>query len=534
MRVVVIGGGVSGAHAALTLLERNRLVELWDVGREEDPFPPAGIAFHELKAQLSDPIDYFLGADLSAIVAPGRGELLRYPPSRSFLAGREDPLWGFDCDGFEPFLSFHRGGLANGWGANALVFDDDDLADWPIGQQDLVADYRTVCRRIPVAGPARDELSPYLPALDASQAPLRLTGADRRLLGSYARAKTALNRHGLHMGRARMAVITDSARRDGCDYCERCLWGCPRHAIYNPARNTLPQCQAHASFDYRPGRLVLSLTSRGEQITGIRYLDLATGRVQQAPCEAVFLAAGALGSGGIFLRTLQTAEPDIPPRTEGLLDTRVAKVLFVLLGNLGAAREPRAFQFNRLILGLLAREQDTWPRYLHGEILPLPALLYHPLIEWLPFDTRLSKRLFFALRSTLATISLFFPDKPDPANHMSLVHKGGAWPELRLSGRESAAQRALIDASVARLGKLLWRLTCVPAGRVLSPLGAGIHYAGTIPMGKGPRRCDTQGRSNRFRNLWIADGAAFPSLPSKSVTLSLAAHATRVARLAEV
>ena len=42
------------------------------------------------------------------------------------------------------------------------------------------------------------------------------------------------------------------------------------------------------------------------------------------------------------------------------------------------------------------------------------------------------------------------------------------------------------------------------------------------------------GRSNLFANLYIADGAAFPSLPSKSITMSLAAHATRVARSAEL
>jgi choline dehydrogenase-like flavoprotein len=48
-------------------------------------------------------------------------------------------------------------------------------------------------------------------------------------------------------------------------------------------------------------------------------------------------------------------------------------------------------------------------------------------------------------------------------------------------------------------------------------------------MGNGPKRCDAKGRSNLFSNLYIADGAAFPSLPSKSITMSLAAHATRVA-----
>jgi choline dehydrogenase-like flavoprotein len=75
----------------------------------------------------------------------------------------------------------------------------------------------------------------------------------------------------------------------------------------------------------------------------------------------------------------------------------------------------------------------------------------------------------------------------------------------------------------------LHRLHCVTRGVVRNAPGAGIHYAGTVPMGQGPKRCDAHGRSNLFSNLYIADGAAFPSLPSKSITLSLAAHATRVA-----
>jgi choline dehydrogenase-like flavoprotein len=69
----------------------------------------------------------------------------------------------------------------------------------------------------------------------------------------------------------------------------------------------------------------------------------------------------------------------------------------------------------------------------------------------------------------------------------------------------------------------------VPRGAVRSPCGGGIHYAGTIPMGNGPKRCGPDGRSNLLRNLYVADGAAFPSLPSKSITMGLAAHATRVA-----
>src|SRR5437773_2485762 len=100
MRTVVVGGGVSGAHAALTLLERGHEVELWDVGREEARFGEPGTSFHELKRILPDAVTHLLGHNLDALIPPATAELLRYPPSRRFLASTDDPLWSFKSDGF--------------------------------------------------------------------------------------------------------------------------------------------------------------------------------------------------------------------------------------------------------------------------------------------------------------------------------------------------------------------------------------------------------------------------------------------------
>jgi len=533
MKIVVVGAGVSGIHATLTLLERNVDVELWDVGRKESPFPEAGTPFQELKTKLDDPVDYFLGAGLGALIPPAGGELLRYPPSRHFLTTLDDPLWDFSGAGFAPFSSLNTGGLANGWGANALAFDDDDLADWPITAADLEPAYRTVCQRIPVAAPAVDDLSPHLSGIYPSQPPIRLSQADDRFLRRYKTGRQRLASLGVKFGGARLAVVTDSASDQACDYCDRCLWGCPHSSIYNPGQSTFEACRAHAGFRYRPNRFVISLMADHEKVNGIRYLDTDSGQIRQEACDLVFLASGALESGGIFLRTLKAVQPDIPPVSDGLMDTQVVKLPYVLLNNIGQPPEERGFQFNRLNLGLIG-EQGSWPRYLHGELMHLTSLLYHPLIEWMPFDSRLSKRLFFLLKPALGTVSLFFPDKITAGNRQSLINEGGRWDRIQLSSRESADKRRYIRKSVGSIRSALWRLGCLPRGMIESPAGGGIHYAGTIPMGEGPKRCDSGGRSNLFPNLYIADGAAFPSLPSKSITLSLAAHATRVARNARL
>jgi len=241
-----------------------------------------------------------------------------------------------------------------------------------------------------------------------------------------------------------------------------------------------------------------------------------------------FLAAGALQTGAIFLRTIKSACPEIGVESAGLMDTTVVKIPFLAPRSVGQPIDQRAFQFNRLIIGMVGNG-PSWPNYLHGELLHLTSLIYHPLIERMPFDSRLSKRLFFALKSALGVATLFFPDHVTTGNSQVLVDQGERWEKVELQYRETEDKERYIRHSIARMRSALWRLGCIPRGAVRSPSGAGIHYAGTVPMGDGPKRCDAKGRSNLFANLYIADGAAFPSLPSKSITMSLAAHATRVA-----
>lgn len=527
---IVIGAGVSGAHAALTLLERGCAVEHWDVGRAERPLPAAGLTFNDLKEKLDDPVSYFLGDDLSGLIPPAVPELLRYPPSRAFLLEQGDRSTGLVADGFEPFGSFAKGGLANGWGANAVSYDADDIRDWPVLHAEMDAAYRSVYARVPVAGPQDDDLSPHLASVYPSQAPVALTGPDRRLLDVYRARRASLARAGVKLGLARLAVVTEPGRDDACDRCNRCLWGCPRGAIYNPVLTTLRDCERHAGYRYVSGRQVLSLRVRDGAAAAIRYRDVASGEVHEQPCGAVFLAAGALQTGAIFLRTLVAARHDVAPETAGLLDTTVVKIPFLSLRSIGAATEPRAFQFNRLLIGLTGCP-PPWPQYLHGELLHLTSLVYHPLIERMPLDSRSSARLFFALRSALGVVTLFFPDRITAGNRQRLLGTQDDAP-VQLSYREPPEKEAFIEQSIARARAALWQLGCIPRPAVRSPSGGGIHYAGTVPMGEGPARCDADGRSNLLRNVYVADGAAFPSLPSKSITMSLAAHATRVARKA--
>jgi choline dehydrogenase-like flavoprotein len=81
--------------------------------------------------------------------------------------------------------------------------------------------------------------------------------------------------------------------------------------------------------------------------------------------------------------------------------------------------------------------------------------------------------------------------------------------------------------------KALWRLGCVvpPGLSHVRPMGASVHYAGTIPMAASgdSHTASADCQSADYSNLYFVDGTTFPSLPAKNLTFTLMANAVRVA-----
>lgn len=64
-----------------------------------------------------------------------------------------------------------------------------------------------------------------------------------------------------------------------------------------------------------------------------------------------------------------------------------------------------------------------------------------------------------------------------------------------------------------------------------APYGGGVHYASCLPMKDNPQgnyECDRFCELNKFKGVFIADGASFPQLPAKDHGLTLMANAMRV------
>jgi choline dehydrogenase-like flavoprotein len=532
MNVLVVGSGASGVHFALSALRKGHRVVMVDVGHPAPPAEASDLAFDQLRARLEDPARYFLGPGYEAVVSSrDEHEYYGFPPGKEYVF-RRPAGFAVEARGFEPLFSFARGGLAEAWTGGAYPLNDAELADFPFDAGDLAPHYGEVARRIGVTG-VKDDLAQFLPLHDHLLEPTRLDEHSAHLLTAYERSRDALNRLGCWLGRSRVAVLTvDREGRRACTYTGRCLWGCPTGALYTPSQ-TLEECRRYAAFTYLPGTWASHFEDDGRgRIVSLVVHELPGWRPRKLTADRFVLAAGTLGSSAIYLNTFRRSTGEAV-RLPGLMDNRQALVPFVTLRMIGRAYQPRSYQYHQLALAIPGADAR---HYVHGQITTLKTALAHPILRALPLDLRTATALFRNVRAGLGLVNLNFADSRRETCAVSLRPEPGApVPRLVVEYAPPPGEPARIRQALRTLRRALRHLGCLvpPWMTHVRPMGASVHYAGTIPMAPtpGPHTASARCRSHRFQNLWLVDGTTFPSLPAKNLTFTLMANAVRVAEL---
>lgn len=522
-------------HFALSVLKKGYDVVILDVGYAKPKPVNVADSFPELKSNLEDPVAYFLGQRFEGVVYPGSEaefytKYYGFPPNKSYVFSKS-PTMDFTARGFEPLLSFARGGLAEAWTAGVYPFNNGELQEFPFDYEDIEPHYAEVSKRIGITG-ARDDLAEFYPYHANLRAPLRLDEHSALLLATYETRKEKLrSKLKCAVGRSRVATLsTDLDSRKGCQYCGRCLWGCPVDSIYTPS-TTLRECLTYPNCTYVPNMHV----SHFEYDERGRVRSLVAESLEdrtQRPIEGdrFVLAAGNLSSCKIYLDSILRHSGEIVKLT-GLMDNRQVLVPFINLKMVGKTYDPSNYQYQQLAIGI---ESDNAQEYVHGQITTLKSTLAHPIIQSMPLDLKTGIFMFRNLHASLGVVNLSFPDTRRETNYVTLQAEPGAErSKLIINYTAARTEKAVMKRAVRRVKKLLWGLGCVaPPGMVhVRPMGASVHYAGTLPMStvRKPHTMSKHCQSHNFENLYVVDGAGFPFLPAKNVTFSLMANAVRVA-----
>lgn len=530
-RILVVGSGASGVHFALTALERGHEVTMLDVAHQRPaPVLPAA-TFDQLKSELPDPVAYFLGEQGEGVVYPApEGSYYGHPPSKQYVF---DIPRGFAAraSAMEPLFSFARGGFAEAWTAGAYAFNRTDLQDFPFGYEELERCYVRVARRIGI-GAVADDLERFIPLGEGYLPPLPFDPHSQWLWDRYHARRERLQRSlGFYLGRSRVATLSQpQGDRQPCAQLGRCLWGCPSEAIYTPVA-TLRECLTRPRFRYVPGVLVRHFEfDAAGRITRLIARRIADGESLEFEGELVALAAGALASSKIVLDSLYRRSGRLAV-LPGLMDNRQVHVPFLSPRMIGHPVRTASYQYHHLAIGI---ERATAQDYVHGQITTLKAASIHPIVQSLPLDLRGALGLFRAMRAGLGVVNLNLADRRRADSYLTLCPLAGSdETELQIHYADDPSEAAEIREAIRILKRALSALGCfVPPGMTrVRPKGASVHYAGTLPMSPSPGEfsCDPAGRSHDFPNLYIVDGAGFPFLPSKNLTFTLMANATRIA-----
>jgi choline dehydrogenase-like flavoprotein len=522
--VIVVGSGASAVHAAYAIVERGASVLMLDVGTRDqtyEPLIPDG-PFTRIRRTDGRQHRYFLGDRFEGIPLASLGAGPQMTPPRQYVLENARAFSPIDSQSFEALQSFALGGLASTWGAVAFPFLDQELVRAGLSPQELRPHYKIVARRIGVCG-EQDDLGPLHGAIESLLPPLDLDHNAGMLLSHYQEKRNQLQKRGIRMGRPLMAVLTQPLRgRSAHAYHDMDFWSNAGASVYRPA-STLHELSAMAGFSYRPSCLVESFSEHGERIR-LHVKPLATGGIETLETRRLVLAAGALGTGRIVLKSLARYDSPVPITCNPHL-----YMPCLHYRNLGAAPSDRCHSLAQLTA--IYDPSGDREHLVQAQLYSYRSLLLFRLLKESLLPYRESLRVMRLLYSSMVLLVIQFEDSQAPGKHC-ILRRGLTGRPDRLEISYTASDDALGQTrrGVKAFRGLMRQLGCLPLRVVQAPHGSSVHYASLLPFHADEKLLATapSGRLWGTRGVYIGDGASFAYLPAKGLTLTLMANANRI------
>ncbi len=398
------------------------------------------------------------------------------------------------------------GGMSVFYGAASLRLRETDFRRWPFDYAALEPWYARAERELSVHGDAgADPLEPARSAGYPFPAIARTAPAERIL-----NAGRALGHRPFPLPLA----INFTREPNRCVLCDTCDGFPCRIRAKNDAEQILRRAMRHGAT-VRPGTLVRKLAMRGERVAAVEAVDQNTGEPLRFEAATFVLAAGALGSPALLIRS-------------GLGGDLAGRFLMrhcnaVVAGLFPFETNPERMFHKQVCFTDFYEDR----RHLDGRATGVIQDIYTPAP---PVVRRAAGRfartlLPDAVVKRLQNLLCVAEDEPNPDNRVDLTDDD----RTRIRHRYRRADRR-------RLAHLTGR-----ASRILRTAGARFthtwrirsfsHAVGTLRMAQTPEEGPTRpdGRLHGVRNLHVVDGSALPASGGVNPSLTIAALALRTA-----
>ncbi len=205
--------------------------------------------------------------------------------------------------------------------------------------------YQKIASRIGISG-APDDARPYtFDGLAGIQPATPLDPTCAHVLATYTRKRIDLNRHGFHLGRPALALLTQPFDGRGAtrlrdmefyDDLERAAWR-PWIAVERLAPSS--------NFSYASDTFVTHFSERDDGLVDVHALDMRTRAVQTDTCRTLVMGSGALGTARIVLRSRNDPSARLP-----LLCNPYTYVPCIVPSRIGKAMPERNIALCQLVL----------------------------------------------------------------------------------------------------------------------------------------------------------------------------------------
>jgi choline dehydrogenase-like flavoprotein len=539
--VCIIGSGASGGAAAYVLSKAGLKVVLLEAGPGLDPekqFKQSMWPYeHPRRGATEDMND-------DDFVPPGLS--LKIPGEPYTKAHGTQFVW---------WRSRVLGGRTNHWGRHAFRFSPIDLrgqdgdglgSNWPLTYDELAPYYDKVESFIGVFG-TRENLPDYPDGVFMPAPQPRCTELF---------IKKACDKVGISCIGNRAAVLTTSLNgRPACHYCHQCSRGCKAGSAFTSTQVFLPVAAATGNLQIITEAMAREiLVGNDGKVTGVSYIDKAGHAEQQIRARYVMLAAGTCESTRLLLNSRSKHFSEGLANSSGVVGRFLSDHLcasgrgfFPALESIPPHNHDGTGPPHLFITGPATSKMD-FPRRYHiefkgGRYLPFVGGAHQQVcsrFEGFGLDLKRRCRQYYGCHIYFCAVGEMVADRDSFCEIDPVYTDEWGIPILRFSFKRGNNEvrmakhmhetiRSIVEAGGGSYTPYISNQDERPHGISLG--GECFHEIGTVRMGNDPRHSAVNAycQAHDVKNLFVIDGACFPSNPDKPSTLTIMALAWRAA-----
>ncbi|MEX2050813.1 MAG: GMC family oxidoreductase, partial [Steroidobacteraceae bacterium] len=490
-----------------------------------------------------------------------------------------------DSGRFDWWRARMLGGRTNHWGRYSFRNGPYDFkpksrdglgCDWPLTYEELAPYYDKVEMLIGVYGandglentpnsspgcllpPPKPRVSDLLIAERAKRLGIPVVAGHRAVLTQTLDFRNSPAK--LHPGNANAQKILAEhmSRRAACFWATPCGRGCSIRANYQSTTVHLPPALATGKLDILVNAMVREVTLGNDgRANGVSFIDKSTRRTRHATARVICLAASSCETVRILLNSRSPQYPDGLANSSSkvgryLMDTVGSSVQgqVPLLENLPPHNEDGASGGHMYAPWWLYREQLAgklgFARGYHIEFQggrTMPSLRTLAGNEWLTggsYGRKLKEdaRRYYGSFVNFDGRGEMIPNEESYCEIDPAVKDNWGIPVLRFhwkwsehETRQAAHMQKTFGQIIEAMGGRVRGEVKTDGARAIAAGGSIIHEVGGAIMGADPKTSvtDRWGQTWDVKNLFITDGAVFPSNADKNPTLTIMALAWRAA-----